>query len=183
VDTPQVSDVSVRFGLSSEADRMTIQRASLVAVFLVAAGAAPVAHLHAATTVLGATVCVRADTVGATGNGLQYVSDGVHNISGAPADVVCTLFRDNTSNTNGMQDLEVSVFDPTAAPGSTSCIAVSAKRNGDPLKTVTKRSATTGNQIIDFGGALNASVSKGHYSVRCTIPNDGVIHNIFYLEP
>src|SRR5690349_21426617 len=104
---------------------LTIQRASLVVAFLVTAGALPLNHVHAASSVVGSTVCVRADVVGASGSGLVYTTYGVNNVSGLSVDVVCTLFRDNTSNTNGLQDLELSITDPSSGPGGFICDAIS----------------------------------------------------------
>lgn len=158
-----------------------VQRAFLMVVGVVALGAVPVSQVGAATTVLGTTFCVRADVAGAGGSGLIYNSLGVTNAAGINVDIICSLFRDNTTNTNGMQDLELSVNDPTT--GSFFCNALSQKRDGMLVKQVPRQSTKTGEQIIDWGGSLNASVSRGHYAVRCTVPNGGVIHSIYYQEP
>ena len=158
-----------------------VQRAFLMVVGVVGMGAVPFARVEAATTVLGPTACLRANTNGL--GGLEYTSAGVVNISGAPADVVCALFRDNTTNTNGMQDLEVSINDPSTSPGGVICDAVSQDRNGSAKKVVRRTNTTVGNIILDWGGSLNVSVAKGHYAVRCTIPNGATFRSIFYLEP
>jgi hypothetical protein len=162
---------------------MTIQRASLIVAFLVTAGAVPMSHAVAATTVLGPTVCVRAGTVGAAGNGLVYETGRVTNTTVANADVVCSLFRDNTTNTNGMQDMEMAIDDPTPMPGTFSCDAISLDRKGLTKKFANRKSTIVGEQVLDWGGSVNASVAKGHYAVRCTIPPGGSIHSIYYLEP
>jgi hypothetical protein len=152
-----------------------VQRAFLMVVGLVVMGAVPLAHVSAATSVLGPTVCV------STGAGFAtYRTDGVE-MTGSSGQILCSLFRDNTTNTNGLQDLEVSVNDPTT--GSISCLAVSTRRDGSSLKTAERRATKTGEQILDFGGSLSSSVSKGHYSITCSMPLGAVIHNIFYLEP
>jgi hypothetical protein len=162
---------------------MSIQRASLTAAFLLALGAVPFTHVQAATSVLGSTVCVRADVVGASGSGLVYNSMGVNNISGAQADIICTLFRDNTTNTNGMQDLELAIKDPNSAPGGFICDAISLDRKGLPVKVVRRTNTVVGDSVLDWGGSVNISVNKGPYAVRCSVPNGGWIRSAFYLEP
>jgi hypothetical protein len=159
----------------------TIQRASLVALFLVSVGAVPATH--AATSALGSTVCVRAGVIGASGSGLEYLSSGVRNGSGASLDVICTLFRDNTVNTNGMQDLELALLDPNSTPGGFICDAISADRKSSQVKIVRRTSTKVGEFILDWGGSLNVSVARGHYAIRCTVPNGGVIHSLYYEEP
>jgi hypothetical protein len=160
----------------------TIQRASLVALFLVAAGAVPVTH--AATSALGSTICVRAGVAGAAGSGLEYSATGVANVSSVPVDVLCTLFRDNTINTNGMQDLEMAVRDPdSATPGGFICDAISADRNGIGVKQVRRSSTKLGESVLDWGGSVNSGKAKGIYLVRCTVPIGGSIHSLYYQEP
>jgi len=158
-----------------------VQRAFLMVVGLVAVGAVPFARATAASSVLGPTVCLRANSNGL--GGFEYTSAGVTNISGAPADLVCALFRDNTTNTNGMQDLEVAFNDPSAAPGGFICDAISQDRVGLVKKVVRRTNGAVGNQVLDWGASLNASVVKGHYAVRCTVPNGATIRSIYYLEP
>jgi hypothetical protein len=160
---------------------MSIQKAFLIAALLIAGSTVPITHSQAASTALGPTVCVRAGTVGAAGNGLTYDSVGVTNISGAPAEVLCSLFRDNTSNSNGMQDLELSVKDPTS--GSVICDAQSLDRKGVIKKQVRKQTSVTGESVLDWGSGVNVSVSKGFYVIRCTIPNGATIRSIYYVEP
>jgi hypothetical protein len=154
-----------------------VQRAFLMVVGLVVMGAVPFARAQAASTVLGATVCLRA--AGQLGN-VEYNSAGLKNTSGTSMLVVCTLFRDNTVNTNGMQDLEVAINDPV---GGTECKAISSDRQGNQKKVVTKTNGATGNVVIDFGSSLNVSVAKGYYTVQCQIPDQAIIRTIFYVEP
>jgi hypothetical protein len=161
----------------------TIQRAFLIALFLVAAGAVPLSHAQAASTVLGATVCVTADVVGGAGSGLLYSSGGVSNVSGRQADIICSLFRDNPINTNGMQDLELSISDPSTGPGGFICDALSLDRKGSTKKVVRRTNTAVGESVLDWGGSVNVSVSKGYYLVRCSVPNGGWIRSIYYLEP
>src|SRR4051812_45503140 len=136
----------------------TIQRASLVVAFLLTFGAVPLSHAQAANTVLGSTVCVRADVVGASGSGLVYTTYGVNNISGASADVVCTLFRDNTTNTTGMSDLELSITDPSTVAGTFTCDAISLDRKGLTKKIVNRKNTAIGDTVLDWGATVNISV-------------------------
>lgn len=162
----------------------TIQRASLVVAFLLVSGAVPIQHAQAATTTLGSTMCVRAGVNGLSGTGLIYDFNGVTvatGTGGEPVDIICTLFRDNTTNTNGMQDLEMSVFDPTT--GSIFCDAMSLDRKGIQKKVVRRQSSVVGESVLDWGGSVNLSVSKGYYAIRCRVPNGGAIRSIYYLEP
>jgi hypothetical protein len=161
----------------------TIQRASLVVAFLVTIGALPGNRVHAATSVLGSTVCVRADVVGASGSGLIFTTYGLNNISGASVDVVCNLFRDNTTNTNGMQALELSITDPSTGPGGFICDAISMDRWGMTKKVVPKTNTAVGNSVLNWGASVNISVSKGFYALHCTVPNGGWIRSIYYQEP
>jgi hypothetical protein len=158
-----------------------VQRAFLMVVGLVGLGAVPFANAQAASSVLGPTVCVRATSNG--NGGLEYTTAGVSNISGAPLDIVCSLFRDNTSNTNGMQALEMAIHDPSAAPGGFICDAVSQDRVGNATKVVRRTNTGVGNRILSWGSSVNVSVSRGHYAIRCTVPNGGTIRSIYYLEP
>lgn len=112
---------------------------------------------------------------------LTYGFSHVTNNTGAQVSIVCALVRDTSTNTNGLQDLEVSITDPTG--GSMVCNAFSVGRNGATLSQLRKNAGTsTAPQIIDFGSALNASASRGHYAVVCEVPNGGKIHSIFYEE-
>src|SRR5688572_698594 len=125
------------------------RRVSLMVVLVVGAGAFVFGHARAATSVLGPTSCVR---LGANGSsGLEYTSDGVKNVVGMPVNVVCSLFRDNTTNTDGMQDLEVSISDPNPLPGILTCTAYSFDRQGVIKKQLEKKATTRGNVILDWG--------------------------------
>jgi hypothetical protein len=112
--------------------------------------------------------------------GLSYGAGHVTNTSGASAAIVCPVFRDTVSNSNGLLDLEVAVGDST---GTISCDALALDRAGNITKSVTRRTPGTGAQVIDFAATLNASSNRGHYSVICQVPNGSRIHSLFYDEP
>jgi hypothetical protein len=160
-----------------------VQRAFLMVVAVVGMGAVLFGTAGAATSVLGPTVCVPTGPSGSAG--FEYFGFGVRNETGAQHDILCTLFRDNTTNTNGMQDLEVAVKIDPGFPGTITCDAATYDRNGNPVKVV-RRTTSTANAngvVLDWGSSLNLSVSKGHYVVRCTLPDQALIRSIFYLEP
>jgi hypothetical protein len=162
----------------------TVQRASLTVAFLLVIGAVPIQHATAATTTLGSTMCVRAAVSGLSGTGLIYDFNGVTvatGTGGEAVDIICTLFRDNTTNTNGMQDLEMSVFDPLG--GQIFCDAMSLDRRGVMKKVSRRQSSVVGEATLDWGSSVNLSVSKGYYAIRCRVPNGGAIRSIFYQEP
>jgi hypothetical protein len=93
----------------------------------------------------------------------------------------CALQRDNTTNTNGLEDLEVQTS--SSASGVVDCEATSYDLNNNILvdKIVVAPSGT--GKTIDFGSTVNVSVAKGHYEVSCFVPPLAVIHTIFYKEP
>jgi len=160
---------------------MRVQRASLIVVSILAfgVGALPVTDARAASTVAGPTFCQ--PTNGVTGFQVQYTTGGIQNIAGRAIDIICTLFRDNTTNTNGLSDLEVAIKIDPAFPGTFTCVAAAVDRKGDWVRNVTKSKTSTG--IIDFGNLLNFSVTKGHYALRCSMPTNATLHSIYYLEP
>jgi hypothetical protein len=94
--------------------------------------------------------------------------------------VTCGLDRINPNNTNGLQSVKVSVFDPT---GTMTCSAESYDRFGVLKQRKTKPTPGTGAQVIDFGNTLNTSVAKGYYTVSCNVPEFAQIHSIYYREP
>jgi hypothetical protein len=153
------------------------QRLTAVTAFALGLVALPRHSIGADGKIINSTNCQLA---GDAAGRLSYLVGGVMNISGINHDVMCGLLRDNTTNTNGISDLEMSVSDPTT--GSFFCDAVSADRNGNLLKVVRRTSTKSGAQILDWGASLNLSASKGHYAITCTVPNNGVIHNVFVNE-
>jgi hypothetical protein len=82
-----------------------------------------------------------------------------------------------------MQDLEVAFSDPSTAPGGIICDGITQDRKGSAVKVIRRTNTTVGNVVLDWGGSVNVSVAKGHYAVRCTIPNGATLRSIYYLEP
>jgi hypothetical protein len=153
------------------------QRASAVAAFALGLVVLPRHSIGADGKIMFANECQLA---GDAGGRLTYLVGGVTNSSGINRDVVCGIVRDNTTNTNGLSDLEMSVTDPTT--GSFFCDAISADRTGNLLKVVRRTSTRMGVQTLDWGASLNVSSSKGHYAITCTVPANGIIHNVFANE-
>jgi hypothetical protein len=155
----------------------SVQRASTIAAFALALVAMSRNSIGADGKIMGPTDCQLA---GDAGGRLTYLVGGVTNSSGINRDVVCEVQRDNTTNTNGVSDLEMAVSDPTT--GSFFCDAVSVDRDGVLLKVVRRQSTRQGAQVLDWGNSLNVGKSKGHYAITCTVPANGIIHSIFVNE-
>jgi hypothetical protein len=109
----------------------------------------------------------------------EYSGTGLINEVGT-SPVTCGLDRINVNNTNGLQSLKVSIFDPT---GTMTCTADSYDRFGVLKLRKTKTTPGTGNQVIDFGSTLNVSVSHGYYTVSCQLPQFAQLNSIYYREP
>jgi hypothetical protein len=128
--------------------------------------------------IAGPTACqLGAATAGAR---LQYNTSGVTNVSAVNVNVVCALVRDNTTNTNGLSDLEMVVTAPAA--GNFDCVAIAEDRNGSPLIVVHRTTSGPGNHVLDWGGSITVSGSKGYYVVNCDVPVNGIIRSIFHNE-
>jgi hypothetical protein len=128
--------------------------------------------------IAGPTACqLGASTAGAR---LSYNTSGVTNVSTVNVNVVCTLVRDNTTNTNGLSDLEMVVTAPAA--GNFDCTALAEDRGGNPVLAVHRMSDRTGTQVLDWGASITVSASKGYYVVNCDVPVNGVIRSIFHNE-
>ena len=155
----------------------SFQRASAVVAFALSLVALARHSIGADGKILGTTDC---QLSGDAGGRLTYLVGGVTNSSGINRDVICGVVRDNTTNTNGISDLEMAVSDPTT--GSFFCDAISADRNGNLLKVVRRTSTHSGPQILDWGNTLNVGGNKGHYAITCTVPANGVIHSVFVNE-
>jgi hypothetical protein len=170
------------------------RRASLGVALLVVVVVSVVAvrKALAATTVLGPTACQR----GAGSNlNIEITSswfknpppppDGVG--QGLPVPVTCSLFRDNTTNTNGMQDLEINISNLGASDytATVMCTAFSYDRRGAFKKSIQKSATISGSGAVtlDWGSSINLSVSKGFYSIFCVLPPNFAIHSIYYQEP
>jgi hypothetical protein len=127
--------------------------------------------------VIGATYCAAENN---DPLGFQFASNGATNVSGGSLDLVCSLPRDNTTNTNGLSDLQIVVTDPT---GHMSCVVFAYDANDNVFTAVEAQpDLIVGTKIFDFGSSLGFSVAKGHYEVRCTLDNNAILHSILVNE-
>jgi hypothetical protein len=129
--------------------------------------------------IAGPTSCQLGASV--AGARLAYATSGVTNVSGINVNVVCSLVRDNTTNTNGLSDLEMVVTAP-AGGGNFDCTALAEDRNGNPVLAVHRMTSRSGAQVLDWGGSITVSASKGYYIINCDTPAGGVIHSVFHNE-
>src|SRR5678815_4188174 len=67
--------------------------------------------------------------------------------------VNCPIVRDNSSNTNGLSDLEITASVPTG--GQIDCRAFSYSRFGSILFNVDKIGSAGTNQTLDYANSLN----------------------------
>ena len=111
------------------------------------------------------------------------------NPAGGNAIVSCPLDRFNISNTNGLQDLDVRIYNFFAAPKTVTCTAVALRpTDATQVKTVSKTvtvPANTGPNSgynFDFGSSLNVSAAYGSYYVQCEIPSGMSIVNVLMRE-
>ena len=99
--------------------------------------------------------------------------------------VACGLDRQNITNTNGLQDLDIRLKNFLGSPNTVTC-SVTALRPTDafPHKTVTKSItlAAFASGTLDFGTSLNSSVAYGHYVVECSLPNGTGLWNFLTRE-
>jgi hypothetical protein len=150
----------------------------MLGAMAVAVAGWPHTSIGADAKVTGASVCRRLG--GVQQFGLQYTSNGVQNITGSSADLICNLPRDNTGNTNGLSDLEVTIRNFTT--GGSSCDALSIDRNGNPMQIVRKDSTRLGSETLDFGAGLSVSANKGGYLVVCHLTNGSMINSVYTNE-
>jgi hypothetical protein len=101
--------------------------------------------------------------------------------------MVCPLVRGNTTNTNGLTNLQLNLFKQVSA--TFTCTAESYDQNGSLLKSVAKSTTQTGITFLSWGSSINASSAKGTYGIVCTVvgavpPAWGdELMNIDYTEP
>jgi hypothetical protein len=129
--------------------------------------------------IAGPTACQLGASI--AGARLAYATSGVTNVTGVNVNVVCALVRDNTLNTNGLSDLEMVVTAPTGG-GNFDCTILAEDRGGNPLIAVHRTTTTPGTHVLDWGGSVTVSGSKGYYIINCDVPANGIIRSIFHNE-
>jgi hypothetical protein len=105
--------------------------------------------------------------------------------------VSCPLTRSLPLSTDGLSDLEIRFYAETDFAGepfrTVTCTASSLRSDGSFADTASKdvnvppypSGVMT---VMDFGGALNVSSSKGHYTLTCHLPGDVVLHSVYHSE-
>lgn len=150
----------------------------LAVVAVVMVGAVPRRSLAADGKILGGQVCELGPAPSSAT--VRYDSDGIEMVS-TGGTVMCTMIRDNVTNTNGLSDVELSVNDPTGG-GGVICDLLAQDRHGTPVKVVRRTSSRNGPQVLDWGGSLNVGASKGTYSFICLLPPGGRISSLYFNE-
>jgi hypothetical protein len=159
-------------------NKFLMRSAILSSALTLALAAVPGRSIANDAKVMGGTACRRAST--GTMLGLQYTTDGVVNVSGQSMQVICSILRDNTGNTNGLAGLQVGVTDTTS--GGIACDAVADDPKGNPVIVTRKSSTKLGAQVLDFGTTVSKSAAKGYYSLNCSLPNGAKISSIYSNE-
>jgi hypothetical protein len=105
-----------------------------------------------------------------------------HQEQGAVVTAICAPERSNTSNTNGLLDLEIRILSLDGTNKSVNCYASSQRTDGSSVLDVSKSGFGT-NFKIDFGATLNKSVSGGSYIIACDLPAFAALVSMYSSEP
>lgn len=98
-----------------------------------------------------------------------------------PFTAVCSLVRDNTTNTNGLLALQVRLMKNDGA--SQTCTARSHDAFGNLLKAVSRSVSGTGGKTLSWGTSLNVSGAGSYYSVTCSLNGGTAVSNLYWNEP
>jgi len=100
-------------------------------------------------------------------------------ISIGSGDVLCPLVRDNTSNTNGLSDIDVRVNNVTAST-YVGCTAYSIDSSGSTVDWSLASTTTAGIQWL--GMVIDDSADNGTYSVLCEMDAGDSVFNVVWEE-
>jgi hypothetical protein len=124
----------------------------------------------------------------------RYIERNVNGMSHhrppAPNDdtehLVCGIDRFNLSNTSGLKDLDVRLYNPPnyqVGPTQVTCILSAWRNDGLQAKYVAMTTPPfEGTHRLDFGGALNQSIAYGTYSLECLMPQHIMMINMLRRE-
>lgn len=98
-----------------------------------------------------------------------------------PFTAVCSLIRDNTTNTNGLSDLEVRLL--KSGSESQTCTAYVHDKFGNLLKAVPRTATGTGAKTLDWEAKVDTSSDSAYYSVRCDLNANTTLGSIYWKEP
>ncbi|MEM7250620.1 MAG: hypothetical protein AAF493_04320 [Pseudomonadota bacterium] len=93
------------------------------------------------------------------------------------ASVVCPLVRDNTANTNGLDSIEVKIYNPVAGV-EFSCSIRSYDEFGGFIDDDFDATTQQGNQTLEM--SLAASEVDGYYVMTCLMPPVGTYTSKIY---
>jgi hypothetical protein len=162
---------------------------------LAVALAAPVLSMPASanvrTSVTGTACHIWPDFVRvSSGGGDRYDGSGSFSIGSDATDTsvsigtFCGLQRNLPLTTAGLSDLEIRFTGHNTTSADTICSGISLRPDGTIVKSVSKTITVppTGTVTMDFGGAVNASASKGTYFVTCMLPFTVHLNSIYHSE-
>jgi hypothetical protein len=101
-------------------------------------------------------------------------------VPGGYLTMFCTMIRDVTTNSDGLESFDVLVNNP--AGKSTFCTVASYDANGTQIDAATAATAATGIQWLHFGTAINVSAAGGFYAFGCYVPAYGSVKFYSWAE-
>lgn len=111
-------------------------------------------------------------------------SGGAFSFSVTGAEAVCPIVRDNTTNTTGLDDLDVYGLNQNDPGTDTfSCTAYAKTAGGNTDDSYTVSTTTLGTVSFSFGTNINVSSSGGNYVVVCTAGALDYLYSYVSSEP
>jgi hypothetical protein len=113
--------------------------------------------------------------------GIAHTEDGVSH------PITCNIPRNLPLSTDGMSDVEIRFrsVGPYAGTKTVQCTVQSVRSDDTVMVAATKSVIVPGNVstvVMDFGAAVNASSSKGFYTVSCNLPDEIGLISIYSSE-
>jgi hypothetical protein len=134
-------------------------------------------------TLLVASAALAADAKTAPGTmcagndvNIAYGSGGV-SASGGAADVFCSIVRDNNTNTDGLDDLDVMVS------GNVLCVAYAVTSFGNVDDSNNQSGGSSGDHHLNWGTNIDVSSVSGAYLVNCVLDSGEGVYTYEWTEP
>jgi hypothetical protein len=154
----------------------------------------PAPVLAADSKVYPGSACVPQFSSAYADGGIEiFLTGAIQNHTSDTIRVICTIVRDNTTNTNGLLNVTVRVFIPDSAAdliqeGMTGCTVLSLDGFTEvesEQNIVSLPYPRTGRLELEFSGKhrLTESIPLGQYVLRCGMPSDAVLFSYFVIEP
>lgn len=103
-------------------------------------------------------------------------------LASATTTITCPMVRDNATNTDGLDDLDV--FLVNASGGAITCTAYSLDSYGNVTQSDPESTTSSGvNEHLNWGANLSSSSSGGTYVVVCTLAADDRLYTYIWDEP